>query len=616
MGKSEDVQAPAVVHSAHLERDPLKKSFKNFLWKAWNSLGLPRPTGLQYDMADWLHLGPDLSVTMAFRGAAKSYTTVGYCLWDLYCDPDEIVLTVSATSGFAGLNAQFAFQMLLNFDWLAHMIPRTDQRRSALAFDVAGARPKKFESFKADSLFGQITGRRATLIVPDDVETPQTSDTDGKRTLLRARYGELGGAILLPDGKIKTLGTAQNEQSLYPELVTDKGYGIRMWPILYPDTEQQKKYGSWLAPSIVEALSRNPHLAGTSTEPSRFDEADIAARELAWGRTEFDRQFRLFLDAGISQASPLKLRDFMVIEWAPPSEGKPLLLPPEMRWGPAPERIIKDLDYDSLSGDHFYYPLLSSKPEEWRPAEYVKMYVDPAGGGSDETTWTVEASLNALGFLCHQGKSLDGYSDGVLTQIAKDAKLWGVQYIKVESNFGQGMFGALLRPKLAEVNHPCNIEEDRKGTVSKEQRIVATLEPALTGHRLVLNLAVLREDYTVSYQGIEDTKRRFYRLTYQLTRLTKTKGCLAHDDRVDCYASSVQELIDLLKQRTEDARKNDREAALQEEIQRILDVRKAQGLPLLDTYGQPTKQDAHRFGTSGEKGFGGSKLFNRKKKST
>lgn len=590
-----DVGAPSIVRATSLERDPLKKQPKNFLFKCWKYLGLPKPTDLQYDMTDFLHSPMPFLLLMAFRGAAKSYTTVVDCLHALYCDPDELVLTVSATSDFAKTNAQFALMMILGFDFLQHMIPKTDQRRSALGFDVADARPKKFESFKSDSLFGQITGRRASLIVPDDVETPQTSDTEGKRQLLRARYAELGGAILLPGGRIHTLGTAQTEASLYTELATDKGYVMRMWPIVYPAKEELIHYGNWLAPRLANDLEVNPFLAGTSTEPTRFTEADIAQRQLQWGTTEFLRQFKLRLDAGQANESPLKLRDLLVLEWAPPKENEVLKLPPEVDWGPHPDRKA-DIPVDGRTGDALYYPSHVSPSDTWRPAEYVRCYVDPSGGGSDETTWTIEATLNGLAFICHQGASLEGYSDTVLEQIAADCKLWGAGYCKVESNFGQGMFGALLRPKLLAIHHPCTIEEDRKSVIQKERRIISTLEPAMTGHRVVVNIALLRQDYNVNYASVEDAKKRFYRLMYQLTRLTKQKDCLAHDDRVDGLASAIQELIAQLQQMTDEARKRDIEARMAEEIEHILAVRAKQGLPVLDTYGMPIANDNRRFG--------------------
>lgn len=586
--KSRSVTAPSIVRSTSLERDPLKRSFKNFLWKTWHTLGYPDPTDLQYDMADWLQYGPDKSVTMAFRGAAKSYEAVTYCVHALYCNPDEIVLTTSATGRFASLNAQFAFSMISQFDWLAHMIPRTDQKRSSLAFDVKDAKPKKSESFAAESIFGQITGRRGSLIVPDDIETPDTCDTETKRGELTKRFGELAGACLLPMGRIKVLGTAQNERSMYIQMATNMGFALRMWPILYPTPKERPKLGQWLAPKLAQALDANPQLADTSTEPTRFDEADIAARELVWGRTEFARQFKLHLDAGADNATPLKLRDLMVLEWAPPTPSQPLKLPPEVRWGPSPENMVQGIEFDALTGDTLHYPSWVTPPAEWRPVDSVRCYVDPSGGGKDETTWTISATLNAVSFTCAQGARLEGYSASTLQAIAEDCIKWGVGFCKVESNLGLGMFSSLLRAAYmeaaskAKVTPAMTIEDDRKGQVQKEVRIISILEPVVTGHRMVWNLSMLRADYPVLYDDVEDARRRFYRLTYQFTRITREKGCLGHDDRVDCLASDAEAVNELLKQRTKDAQDHDRELKLAEETLKMIEERKRQGLP---TYG-------------------------------
>lgn len=605
--------SPNIVRSSTLDGDPLKLNFKNFLWKTWRTLGFPDPTPLHYDVADYLQHGPDKGIIMGFRGMAKSYITVTFCNWALYCEPEEIVLTVSGTSRAAGLNAFFAFQMLSNFDWLAHMVPRTDQRRSALAFDVAGAKPKKSESFCSESLFGQITSRRATLIVPDDVEIPNTSDTEGKREELRKRFGELGAAILLPGGRIKVLGTAQTEESLYTELATSKGYAMRMWPILYPKPDELPKFGSWLAPRLVQELEANPSLAGTSTEPGRFSEADIAARELEWGRTEFARQFKLWLDAGLGKDTPLKMRDLTVLDWGPPPPDGPLKLPPEVRWGPTPANKASGIEIDSLPGDTIHYPAYVTPQDQWRPVEGIRCYVDPAGGtGNDETTWTITAHLNALGFLCHQGASLGGYSNPVLRSIATDCLLWRVQYIDVESNLGQGMFSALLRATLTEVaselgiKETCVIEDDRKGQQQKEHRIIASLEAPMTAHRIVINAAVLRADFSVTYEDIEEAKRRFYRLSYQLTRMTKAKGCVAHDDRADGFGSVMNKIAELFRLRTSDAQAQDKEYQLQEEIRHMIEVRQAQGLP---TFGLESKQAA--LGRARPGGMTNSNFFRR-----
>ena len=45
--------------------------FRNFLYLAWDHLGLPAPTRIQYDIAEYLQNGPKRRVIEAFRGVGK-----------------------------------------------------------------------------------------------------------------------------------------------------------------------------------------------------------------------------------------------------------------------------------------------------------------------------------------------------------------------------------------------------------------------------------------------------------------------------------------------------------------------------------------------------------------
>lgn len=575
-------------HGAATKGDPLKV-FANFMFKTWRSLGYPDPTRIHYDVADFMQNGPDLQIDMGFRGMAKSYIAVTYGLHACYCDPEgAMVLTTSATTRGAAQNSYFAWQMLQNFEWLEHLRPTPDQRQSTNSFDVRGAQPKKSESFASMSLFGQITGRRATLSIPDDIEVPATSDTEKGRQDLRRAHSELPGAILLPGSREIILGTAQNEQSIYVDLATSKGYAMRMWPSEYPTPEELPKFGSWLSPMLQRDLSRDPGLAGQPTEPSRFPIEVLHDKEMAFGRTEYARQFKLHLDAGASNACPLKLRDIPVIEWGTPivtpSGQRELRLPAEVRWGPSKENKLDGIEVDCLAGDSLHGPAFTSPPEEWMPVETTFMYVDTSGAGTDETCWPIGAGLGGLIYLCSLKASIEGHTENTLRSIAAEAKKWNTGYIFVESNFGQGMFAALLRPHLTEINHPCVIEDDRKGGIQKERRIIQTMEPPLTSHRVVANREVFSGDFASAstYQDIEDARRRFYRFSYQLTRMTTTKGCIAKDDRLDAVASLVAKFADRMKQRTADALALDKERLFMEECRKMVAARIAQGLP---TYG-------------------------------
>lgn len=580
-------------------RDPLNY-FPNFMWKTWQTLGLPPPTPLQYDFAHYLGgedatthaeikaaaLAGDVGarkILMAFRGASKSYVATTFAIWRLRRNRAEKVLVTSATSRFAGNIATFGYSMVRNFDWLADMKPRTDQRQSALAFDVAGATPAKDESFASESIFGQITGRRAGLILGDDLETPNTSDTEGSRAELLKRTGEFG-AIILPGGDIFLLGTAQTEQTLYRHYAEEKGYELRIYPVEFPlvssdpKKDEVHKYGTRLAPYIAKQLQENPELAGTSTEPSRFSEKDIASRRREWGATEFDRQFKMFLDAGLGRGNPLKIRDLIVMELPPPAVGaSAILLPSEVQFAPLPSNKL-DIKVDAMTGDSSLYA--PTKVEAWVPAEEVMMYVDPSGSGEDETTWTIVAGLLGRVFMLHQGYSTEGHTDEVIRAMAKDAKQWLVQTIKIESNFGQAMLGQLLAPALADISHKAEILEDRKGSVQKEKRIVETLEPILSSHRLVCSAAALRRDFEVDYDHIEAGKRRYHRLTYQLSRMNKKKGAVKHDDRVDGLASAVGHFAGVLIRQLQKAKQDGILRGIEIEAGRMIALRREQGLPL------------------------------------
>ena len=78
---------------------------------------------------------------------------------------------------------------------------------------------KAMVSRKASDLFlsvgisGQIAGSRADLIVPDDIEVPNNSDTQLMRDKLLEGIKEFD-AVLKPDGEIVYLGTPQSEDKL------------------------------------------------------------------------------------------------------------------------------------------------------------------------------------------------------------------------------------------------------------------------------------------------------------------------------------------------------------------------------------------------------------------
>ncbi len=106
-----------------------------------------------------------------------------------------------------------------------------------------------------------------------------------------------------------------------------------------------------------------------------------------------------------------------------------------------------------------------------------------------------------------------------------------------ESNFGDGMFNELFVPYLIKT-HKCALEEVRN-SIQKEKRIIDVLEPVMNQHRLVIDRKVIEEDAT-SVSHLPRETAATYRALFQLTHITKDRGSLLHDDRLDALAIAVK----------------------------------------------------------------------------
>ena len=500
---------------------PAQADFRKFAFMLWKHLALPAPTEIQYDIATYLQHGPRRCVIEAFRGVGKSWLTAGFVVWLLWTNPQYKILVISASKDRADQFSSFVKRIIAEMPCVMHLQPKAGQRDSMLSFDVGPALADHSPSVKSVGITGQMTGSRANVIVADDVEVANNSLTQMMRDRLSERVKEMD-AILKPGGRIIYLGTPQTEMSLYNSL-PERGYEVRVWPALYPTLAQIGGYKGALSPYITRKLEANPTLAGTSTDPLRFDDTDLMERRVSYGRGGFALQF--MLDTSLSDADryPLKLSDLIVMSCS--NE----MAPVKLAWASSPELCHQELPCTGMTGDRYYRPMWRS-PEM---AEYggAVMSIDPSGRGKDETGYAVVKNLFANLYLTASGGLVGGYSPETLVKLANIAKIHKVKEIVIESNFGDGMFAQLLKPILATV-YPCTIVEVRS-TSQKEARIIETLEPVMASHRLVVDPRVIEEDYKTS---VDDPK---YGLFYQLTRLTKDRNSLAKDDRLDALALAV-----------------------------------------------------------------------------
>ena len=525
-----------------------KEDFRVFIYMVWKMISLPDPTPIQYDIAHTLqNLPNDRFIIEGFRGVAKSFITCAYAVWTLWRDPQKKVEIVSASKDRADANAIFIKRIIYTLPFLAHLKARPDQRDQQNLFDVGPAVPDISPSIKSVGISGQLTGSRADLLIADDVEVANNSGTQTQRDKLNEAVKEFD-AIIKPKGQIVYLGTPQNEMSLYNEL-QQRGYKCRIWTVLYPESLSEREfYGDRLAKIIADKYDNNPELyAGKPTDPRRFDEEEIYKRRLSYGKAGFALQFMLNTNLSDQEKYPLKVQDLMIANLS--------LDEANLKWYWSNDRQLRinDLPCVALKGDYFYEP--QGRSNEVFEYTGTVMAVDPSGRGKDETSYAVVKYLNGYLFVLEVGGTREGYSDSTLRQLANKAKIYGVNEIVVEGNFGDGMFSQLFKPVLNDI-HPCSVTEV-KNYAQKEARIIDTLEPVMMRHKLIVHKQVIIDDYQV-YENAPA-----YSLIYQMTRLSRDRGALAHDDRLDALCMAVAYWLAVMDR--------DEEIGMQEQIEAKLE---------------------------------------------
>jgi Holliday junction resolvasome RuvABC endonuclease subunit len=530
---------------------PVLQDFRKFTYVVWKHLNLPEPTPVQYDIAQYLQHGPRRSVIEAFRGVGKSWLTSAFVCWLLLNNPQLKILVVSASKERADAFSTFVKRLINEIPALQHLQPKDGQRDSVISFDVGPAQPDHSPSVKSVGITGQITGSRADILIADDVEVPNNSATQMMRDKLSESVKEFD-AILKPGGRIIYLGTPQTEMSLYNQL-PERGYEVRIWPALYPELNKVESYKGRLAPKITKELELDPEQAGMPTDPRRFHEADLLERRASYGRAGFALQFMLDTSLSDGDRYPLKVADLII------QNLNPTMAHLKVAWATSPELTLNDLPNVALTGDRYYRPMWHS--DDMSEYTGAVMSIDPSGRGKDETGYAVVKNLAGNLFLTEAGGITGGYELETLEALAHAAKRNQVKYIIIEANFGDGMFTQLIKPVLQRI-YPCTVEEVKHST-QKEARIIDTLEPVMSTHRLIVDAKVIQKDFETA----KDLKKSLF---YQMTRLTRDRGALTHDDRLDALAIAVAYWTESMARDNNKAAKEIKNQHLDKELKRFM----------------------------------------------
>jgi hypothetical protein len=194
-------------------------SFPEFVW-IWNRLqGLKTPR-IHLRIARWMaarvNSGDRELLLMAFRSCGKS-TLVGlYCAWSLWQKPDLRILVLAADFALAKKMVRNVKRIIERHPLTKRLKPKRRDQWAADQFTVLRQAELRDPSMLAKGIGANITGSRADLVICDDVEVPNTSDSQPKRADLRARLAEID-YVLVPQGRQLYVGTPHSYYTIYAE---------------------------------------------------------------------------------------------------------------------------------------------------------------------------------------------------------------------------------------------------------------------------------------------------------------------------------------------------------------------------------------------------------------
>ncbi len=524
--------------------------FEDFLYDCMTELMGFECSDLQVDIGRFLQSDVQYGMIQAQRSQAKSTIVAMFAVWQLIHDCKHRILIISAGSEVAAEIANWVIQIIMNWDILECMRPdrQHGDRASSKAFDINWMLkgPEKSPSIACIGVTANMQGRRADLLIPDDIESSKNGTTEVQRRALEHLSKDF--TSICQKGRIMYLGTPQTTDSIYNNLPT-RGYVIRVWTGRFPTKEELPYYEGTLSPYLQNLMDNDPTLQiggglqgerGKATDPVIVNEEALCSKELDQGPAYFNLQHMLNTNLSDEQRHPLKPRNLIMMP-VPVDKA-----PGEITWMPTPQNQIKVEGF--VCKPEFYRPFSTSAT--LYPYEGKHMYVDTAGGGKngDETVAAVTYFLHGYVFLAEILKLKGGYGDDKYTALSQLAYRHKVNSIDVEKNFGFGAFAANWRPWLQRVYREmgekgCPPIEDVWETGQKELRIIDTLEPIMARHKLIVNDEIIQYDVD-SVKGYPIDQQTSYQFFHQMSKISVERGALIHDDALDAVAGSVRKWVE------------------------------------------------------------------------
>lgn len=498
-------------------------------------------TDMQRDIARYMQYGPRQSMVAAQRGEAKSTLAALFAVWRLIQDWNEWVLIVSGGETQASEVALLVIQLIERWGILCYLRPdrsrgdRTSYEHYDIHCDLRTV--SKSPSVACVGITAQLQGKRATLLIPDDIETTNNSLTATNREILLLRSKEFGAICV--DGKILYLGTPQTKDSIYRTLST-RGYEMRIWPGRIPTLDEEIRYGATLAPYILDLITQGAARSGygvdgtrgQASDPQRYDEDLCVEKELEFGPEGYQLQYMLDTTLSDAMRTRIKLSDAIVAALGTDAA------PDTLFYAAAPQNRVQSVP-DSVKQEVLYN--LAGSGQLMLPYQHKIMVVDPAGNGGDEVAFACGGALNSYIHLFGVGGLQGGLSEENCNVLIDYCEEFGITDIVMEANMGHGTASMVLLNILAKRKLTHIGVRDIYAKGQKERRIIDTLGPVFRRHKFVLHERAIEMDTEHLSQYSRD-KRNLYSLLFQLSGITYDRGSLAKDDRADAVAHLVNEL--------------------------------------------------------------------------
>lgn len=542
---------------AYLRRlgsDPI--FFLREVWKADGKDGPAPLSPIDLRIARFLAYGGDRKVLLAMRGQGK--TTIAQIiivLFRAYRDPDRRFLIVSKSEKHAKRFVLNIKRLLEKIPFLRHLHPGKNRLNNELEFDFGTSKGDTQPCIRAIGVGGQLEGNRAHDIIADDVETKRNTMTFESQTELRRLCAEFPNILYKSDStyipadpfSITYLGTVKVQDTIYASL-TDPAVGFtgHGYPILYPTPAENVLC---LAPELRDDLVKGIAKPGDPTCPERFPLSEVAKlrannlilKDEDGEPIDFLMENMLIAKATGENAYPLKLRDFIVPTFKVERDRAPL----SITWGTVRgnnESTVAPIPTDALGDDRFYHQAFYDGTNV-APYTGTIARIDPAGTGRDKVGLAIAAHLAGIVWVKLVSGLEGGGSPDNMDALAHALRRHGATIARVEPNFGGDAFANLLQVHCNRLSlrpnqdkefpdgWACSVELGEHASGQKELRIIAHLKPALESHRVVLCPSIAADI---------DLQR-------QITRLTKDRGCLRHDDKLETLAAVVHDWLNELR---------------------------------------------------------------------